>query len=117
MMLYLRIGFLSILFLAATALVVDYSNNKKQVRDLKTKLSDARKQVDELRNLVKITEELLSEQTRQETAVKEVVTRVVTKIKETPYEVPLSPDSSLPTELTGLLQDAYDGLHLRKTSK
>ena len=114
---YLRIGFLSAVFLVAAALAVDYNNTKKQVRGLKTELAVAHKQADELRNLVKITEELLTEQTRQETAVKEVVTRVVTKIKETPYEVPLSPDSSLPAELTGLLQEAYDGLHLRKASK
>ena len=116
-MLYLRIGLLSAVLLGATLLAVDYSNTKKQVRGLKIELADARKQVTELRNLVKITEELLTERTQQETAVKEVVTRVVTKIKETPYEVPLSPDSSLPAELTGLLQEAYDGLHLRKASK
>ena len=116
-MLYLRISFLSAVFLATAALVIDYSSTKKQARGLKTELVDALKQVDELRNLVKITEELLTEQTRQETAVKEVVTRVVTKIKETPYEVPLSPDNSLPVELTGLLQEAYDGLHLRKASE
>ena len=116
-MLYLRICLLSSVLLGATLLVVGYSSTKKQVRGLKTELAEAHRQVTELQNLVKITEELLTERSQQETAVKEVVTHVVTKIKETPYEVPLSPDSSLPVELTGLLQEAYDGLHLRKASE
>ena len=43
-----------------------------------------------------------------------IFTRTITKIKETPYEVPTTPESRLPESLIRLLDEAYGDLHLRQ---
>ena len=71
-------------------------------------------QVRQLQKLVRSTEDLLNKKCDKEVETEKVVTRTITKIKETPYEVPTTPESQLPESLVRLLDEAYGDLHLRQ---
>ena len=71
-------------------------------------------QVVQLQKLIHSTEDLLTRKCDKEVETEKVVTRTITKIKETPYEVPTTPESQLPESLVRLLDEAYGDLHLRQ---
>ena len=71
-------------------------------------------QVQQLQKLIHSTEDLLSRKCEKEVETEKIVTRTITKIKETPYEVPATPESQLPESLIRLLDEAYGDLHLRQ---
>ena len=71
-------------------------------------------QVRQLQKLIHSTEDLLNKKCDKEVETEKIVTRTITKIKETPYEVPTTPESQLPESLVRLLDEAYGDLHLRQ---
>ena len=71
-------------------------------------------QVVQLQRLIHSTEDLLNRKCEKEVETEKIVTRTITKIKETPYEVPTTPESQLPESLIRLLDEAYGDLHLRQ---
>ena len=81
---------------------------------LKNQVASLELQVEQLQKLAKTAETLLETKCEKEIETERIITRTITKIKETPYEVPPTPESLLPEPLSRLLNEAYNDLQLRE---
>lgn len=86
--------------------------NSSTLSELREERDKLRQDISQLSKLPTLVEEVLVDNCEQEKAVERVVTKTVTEIKRVPYEVD-SPN--LPADLSRLLDQAYNDLHLRQT--
>lgn len=86
--------------------------NSSALSELREERDKLRQDISQLSKLPTVVEEVLVDNCEQEKTVERVVTKTVTEIKQVPYEVD-SPN--LPVDLSRLLDQAYNDLHLRQT--